>query len=136
MADQFIAYDPSAAPGERLAPEVRAEIAFVAPSAVTNNSITTIKIQDLAVTTPKIATGAITLALMAANSVGTVALVNDAVTTVKIANSAITPAKTTTGIVTCVDSADAYVNRKNKDVTAAEYAAIVSPDPNTYYYIS
>lgn len=136
MADQFIAYDPSALPGERLAPEVRTEIAYVAPSAVTNSSITTIKIADTAVTTPKIADAAVTLAKLATNSVGTVQIVNAAVTTVKIADNAVTPAKTTTGILLSVDSADAYVNRKTKDVTAAEYAAIVSPDPNTYYMIS
>ena len=40
MADLFIAYDPTADAGERLAPEVRAEIAEVAPSTVLNGSIT------------------------------------------------------------------------------------------------
>lgn len=136
MADQFIAFDPAANEGERLAPEVRTEIAFVAPSAVLNGSITTAKLADDSVTNSKIVAGAVTSTEIATNGVTAVNITASSVTTAKIADGAVTPAKTTTGVVTSQDSAGNSASTIIKYVTAAQYAALSVPDPNTLYFIT
>lgn len=136
MADQFIAYDPTATSGLRLAPEVRAEIVAVAPSTVLNSSISTAKLADDSVTAAKIATGAVTSSELATSAVLAANISTAAVTTTKIADASITPAKTTTGVVTSVDSSDVAAVTVIKYVTAAQYAAIATPNPNTLYFVS
>lgn len=136
MADKLISIDLSQDPGEQFAPEVIAEIQFVAPSAVVNGAITTPKLADDAVTTDKIAPGAVGATEIATGAVGATALASGGVTTAKVADAAVTPAKVGTGVVTAVDSSDATVATKIKYVTAVQYAAIGSPDPNTLYFIS
>lgn len=136
MADQFIAFDPEADEGERLAPEVRTEIAFVAPSAVLNGSITTAKLADDAVTQDKVAPGAVGSVEIVTGGVEAANLAAEAVTTGKIAADAVTPAKCGTGVVTAVDSSGNDVETREMYLTAIEYAAINTPDPNTTYYIS
>lgn len=136
MADKFIAYDDAADPGERFAPEVRAEIAEVAPSVVLNGSITTAKLADDSVTQAKIGQEAVGAAELAPDAVETNKIKSSAVTTGKIAANAVTPPKVGTGVVTAVDSSDATVATVIKYVTAVQYAAITTPDPNTLYFIS
>jgi hypothetical protein len=136
VADLFIAYDPTADAGERLAPEVRAEIAEVAPSTVLNGSITAAKLADDAVTQAKIYPGAVGPTEIAVAGVETTNLDDGAVTTSKLDNDAVTPAKCGTGVVTGVDSSDNATETVLKFVSAAQYAAIGSPSPNTVYFIS
>lgn len=136
VADRWIAIDLSQDPGEQFSPEVIAEIREVAPSAVVNGSITTAKLADDAVTQDKIAAGAVGATEIATGAVGATALASGGVTTAKINDAAVTPAKVGTGVVTAVDSSDATVATKIKYVTAVQYAAIGSPDPNTLYFIS
>lgn len=136
MADLVFTYDPNANVGERLAPEVRAEIAVVAPSTVLNGSITTAKLAEDAVTTDKITTGAVTTNEIAVGGVTATNIASSAVSTAKIASQAVTPDKVGTGVVTSVDSTGATVATAIRYVTAAQYAAISSPDPNTLYFIS
>lgn len=136
MPELFIAIDLDADQGEQLAPEVRTEIAAVAPSAVVNGSITTAKLADDAVTQPKIGPGAVGSTEIATSGVEAVNMAADSVTTTKITDAAVTPAKTGTGVVTAVDSTDNTVAAVVKFVTAAEYSAIGSPDPNTLYFVS
>lgn len=135
MADQFIAFDPDADEGERLAPEVRTEVAYIAPSAVLNGSITTAKLADLTVTTAKIDADAVTTVKIVDSSVTNAKLASDAVSTTKIAANSVTPPKVGTGVVTATDSAGATVATTIKYVTAAQYAGL-TPDPNTLYFIS
>lgn len=135
MADQFIAYDPAANAGERLAPEVRTEIAVVAPSAVLNGSITTAKLAELSVATGKIIDGAVTTTKIATNGVATVNITASSVTTAKIADDAITPAKCATGVPTAVDATNNPLETVFKYLTAAQYAAL-TPDANTFYFTS
>ena len=135
MADQFIAFDPAANAGERLAPEVRTEIAVVAPSTVLNGSITTAKLAELSVATGKIIDGSVTTAKIATNGVESVNIKALAVTTAKIADDAITPAKCGTGVPTAVDVTGNALETVFKYLTAAQYAAL-TPDANTFYFLS
>ena len=135
MADLFIAYDPEADAGERLAPEVRTEIAVVAPSAVLNGSITTAKLADDAVTQDKIYPGAVGSVEIATGGVNTVNIATGAVSSDKLAAGAVVPASCGTGVPTAVDSADNPAETIIKFVTAAEYGAL-TPNPNTLYMIS
>jgi len=135
VADLFIAYDPEADAGERLAPEVRTEIAVVAPSAVLNGSITTAKLADDAVTQDKIYPGAVGSVEIATGGVSAVNIATDAVSSDKIAAGAVVPASCGTGVPTAVDNADNPTETIFKFVTAAEYGAL-TPDPNTVYLIS
>lgn len=135
MADLFIAYDPDADPGERLAPEVRTEIAVVAPSAVLNGSITTAKLADDAVTQAKIYPGAVGSTEIATGGVAAVNLATGAVESAALAAGAVVPAACGTGVPTAVDNADNPTETVIKFVTSAEYGSL-TPDPNTLYMIS
>ena len=133
---RWVGLDLDAPPGERLSPEMRAEIAEVAPSAVVNNSITTAKLRDGAVTRAKLGTGAVGADELDSAAVATAKLADSAVTAAKIADDAVTPAKCGTGVVTAVDSAGNPTETIIRFLTSAQYAAIGSPDPNTTYMIS
>lgn len=122
--------------GERLAPEVIAEIQAVAPSVVVDGSITTVKLDEKAVTTNKLADGAVTSPKIATGGVDTVNLADAAVTTPKLADGAVTAPKAGIGVVKSVDADDEPIASTHKYVTTTEYAGIVSPDPNVTYFIS
>lgn len=136
MADQIIAFDPEADPGERLAPEVRTEVAFIAPSSVVNGSITTAKLAEDAVTQGKIAPGAVATTEIATNGVEAVNIAAAAVTEAKLSVNAVTPEKCGTGVPTCVDESDNATEVVFKFMTNAQYAALTSVDPNTVYLLS
>lgn len=137
MADpRWVSLDLDAAEGERLSPQMRAEIATVAPSAVVNNSITTAKLRDAAVTRAKLGGGAVGSGELDSAAVTTAKLADGAVTAAKLADDAVTPAKCGTGVVTAVDSAGNPTENIVRYLTSAQYAAIASPDPNTTYMIS
>lgn len=137
MADeQLIAYNPDAPPGQRFAPEVVAEIEAVAPSAVTNGSLTTQKYKDMSITRPKLALDVVGPDQLDDNSVDTAAIIDAAVTTAKIDNNAVTPEKTDTGVMKMKDSDGNWIEATGQRMTAAQYAAVVTPDPNTFYFVS
>lgn len=127
--------DTSKPAGEQLSPEMRAEVAAVAPSAVLNNSITTAKMADNAVTEPKINAGAVTSPKIATGGVETVNLADGAATTPKIADNAVTAAKAGVGVCTAVDADDEPIENVFKFMTEAEYAEILAPDPNVTYLL-
>jgi hypothetical protein len=135
VADElFIEYDPGAPVGQRLAPEVVAEIEEVAPSAVVNGSITTAKLADKSVTTAKVADGAVGSVQLATKGVKTVNIDDAAVGTAQLADGAVAPAKTGIGVSTARDASGSYVADLTVYLTAAQYAAL-TPDPNTTYAI-
>lgn len=133
---RWISYEADSPEGERFAPEVRAEIAAVAPSAVLNNSITTAKLRDQAVTRAKLGPGAVGPDELDSAAVETPNLADSAVTTAKLDDDSVTPAKCATGVVTAVDSAGNPTENMLRYLTSAQYAAIGTPDPNTTYFIS
>ncbi|APD19262.1 hypothetical protein SEA_CEPENS_32 [Mycobacterium phage Cepens] len=130
-----LALDTSKPFGQQLSPELIAEIQRVAPSAVSNGSITTAKLRDLAVTAAKLALGAVHSEHIGTGEVKTVNLSDGTVTTEKVADNAITAVKVGIGVVTAVDEDDEPIEKKFKYLTATEFAAIESPDPNVTYMI-
>lgn len=136
MAQLIPGVDMSQPPGERLAPELVAELALIAPSVLFNESVTTAKLRDKAVTSRKLADGAVTSVKIASGGVESVNLAAGAVVTAAITDGAVTPVKVGTGIMT-VFAADGTTPRAVKQVflTAAEFDALDPPDPNTVYDI-
>jgi len=132
----FISYNPSEDAGERLPPEVREEIAEVAPSAVEDGSISEAKLKDGAVATAKLADGAVSTAKIATNGVETANIKGGAVTTAKLADESVTPAKCDTGVVTMKDSDGNDIEAHGVRMTETEYSALGAPDPNTFYFLS
>lgn len=128
--------DTSQTPGQQVAPELAAEIAALAPSAVVNGSITTPKLADDAVTSAKIAPGAVGSTEIATGGVATANIAASAVGTTQIAAGSVTPPKCGIGVVTAIDSTNTYIQAIIKPVTAAQYAALAPPDPNTFYFVS
>lgn len=131
-----IFYDPTKDPGERLAPEIREEIAEVAPSTVTDGSITNDKLAEHTIESSKFAAKAVDEPALDDDSVSARTIVALAVGTSALAAGAVTPPKCGTGVVTAVDSAGADLETIEMYCTALEYAAIVSKDPNTTYNVS
>ncbi|MHC9292072.1 phage upper tail fiber protein [Mycobacterium sp. LTG2003] len=129
----FIAIDLDAEDGEKFAPEVRAEIAAVAPSLLVNGAVTTVKLRDLAVTLEKLADGAVTSPKIAAGGVKAVNIDTGAVTSDKIDAGAVTAPKAGVGVVTAHDSSGTAITVDIVPITAADYAALSSPNPNVLY---
>lgn len=136
MAELLVGYDPTKPQGQRLAPEVQAEIELLAPSNIPNGGVTTSKIANDAVTQDKIGDAAVGSDQLATNAVSTAALATGAVTTVKLANGAVTSAKVGVGVMKAKDASGNDITVTGVPVTAAQYAAITSPDPNVLYLIS
>lgn len=139
MADALIiALDLDKPAGEQLPPEMRAEVAAIAPSVVNNQSITTPKIKDAAVTHDKLAADAVHSDNLAENAVDNRSIDDGAVHTDNLIDDAVTRAKAGIGVVTAVDkTGTARTLEVAGPYTAAEYGAIVGgPDPNTLYVIT
>lgn len=131
-----IFFRPDNDEGQKFSPEVIAEIQAVAPSTVTNGSITAAKLADDSVETRAIQDGAVTEDKIADLAVTTAKLANEAVTEDKIEDDAVTRAKAGVGVMTSVDSSDSPISLEVKRVTETQMAAITVPDTNTLYLIS
>lgn len=136
MAELLVAIDMSKPVGDRLAPEVQAEVELLAPSNIPNGGVTTAKIATDAVTQDKLSDDSVGAEQIINGAVGAPELATGAVTTVKIANGAVTSAKAGAGVMRSKDASGNDVTITAVAVTAAQYAAIASPDPNTLYLIS
>lgn len=130
-----VMFNTDGSAGSKLDPAVQTEIDLIAPSTIDDGDITTNLLADLAVTAAKLAALAVTTAKINDLAVTTGKLAALAVTTAKLADNAVTAAKTGTGVVTAYDHTGSPVDSKNVYLTAAQYAAIGSPDPNTDYYL-
>lgn len=136
MADVIgVLYDPDQPPGERLAPEVRAEINLVAPSTVNDGDITTPKLRDGAVTGEKIEQATVTGDHLAPGAVGNTALANGAVTGGKVADHTLTDTQAGAGIATAHSATGQPIRLTLVPMTAVEYSAVTNPDPDTAYLI-
>lgn len=135
MSDFVFTFDPDAPEGEKLAPEVRAEIAYLAPSTLNDNAVTTPKILDEAVTNPKLAPGAVRSENIEDGEVKTANLNTGAVTSIKIAAGAVTPDKAGQGVVTAEDADGAPVAAYLVPIAADDHAAIVTADPAAVYLV-
>ncbi|WYA78787.1 hypothetical protein Vic_00041 [Mycolicibacterium phage Vic9] len=135
MSEIVFALDMSKPVGQRMSPELIAEIQAVAPSVVVNGSITEAKLKDKAVTTPKLNEGAVTSPKIATGGVETENLADAGVTTSKVANGAITADKAGTGVSKATDADGEPIENDFRFVTASQFAAIESPDPDITYMI-
>lgn len=133
MAEQFIAYDPEAPAGQRLPPEVREEIAEVAPSTLNDGEVTTNKLDDGAVTHPKLAANAVHSENIAAKQVKAPNIDDGAVGTPQLDDGAVTAAKAGLGVVTVYDDEGNPISLTAVPMSDANYAALVTKDPNTLY---
>lgn len=120
--------------GQQLSPEMRAEIAEVAPSGLTNGSVTTAKLAEKAVATAKLADGAVTSTKIATNGVEAVNLGPGAVTTTKLDDNSVTAAKAGLGVVTAFDKDGNPIDAPTVFMTQTEYAAI-TPVPGVTYML-
>lgn len=136
MAELLVAIDLTKPVGQRLAPEVQAEVELLAPSNIPAGGVTTSKIANDAVTQDKIGDDAVGAAQITDGAVGSAALATNAVTTVKIANGAVTSVKAGAGIARSKDASGNDITITAVPISAAAYAAITTPDPNTLYLIS
>lgn len=135
MADLFVSFNPAQPAGQRLAPEVVAEIELVAPSTLNDGAVTEPKLAAGAVTNPKLAAGAVKSVNIAAGEVKTENLDDGAVTEGEIADGSVTPAKCAAGVFTTVDSDGEILDLQGMKTTQALYDAIASPSPNRCYFI-
>lgn len=129
-----VPFDPTQSPGQKLPPDVRAEIAEVAPSTVNDGSIDEDKLAEDAVITGKLADQAVTTEKIADGAVGSLQIANGGINTVDLADDSVTGAKAGLGTVTSMDKDGNYIETKEVYLTAAEYAALSVKDPNTTYY--
>jgi hypothetical protein len=135
VADIVVAYDPEQPAGERLAPEVIAEIQLVAPNDVQDGAITSTKLAAGAVEEANIAAGAVGSPELANGAVNAAALASGAVTSGKIAAGAVGFAAAGAGVATAEDSSSNPIALRFVPITAALYAGLTTPDPNTIYLI-
>lgn len=139
MATTAVLFDTSAPSGSKLDPAVAAEVAAVAPGNLEPGEVDTLHLNDGAVTTAKLAPGAVTSTKIATGGVEAVNIAAGAVGSAAVAAGAVTAEKTGIGVVTAYDSAGNPVSRKEVEMTAAAYAALVTAgtvDPNTRYFVS
>ena len=129
-----ISYDAEKNPGERLPPEVRAEIALLAPASVTPNSITEEKLADDSVSTNKIQEKAVTGTRIADGAVATEQLALGAVDGFRLAAGAVTGSKVGNGVAKAVDPSGAEIAMKLIPISSTAYAS-ASPDPTAIYFI-
>lgn len=121
-------------PGERFAPQVREEIAEVAPSTVNDGEITTRKLDERAVTSPKIGLGAVESENIGTKQVKRDNLDDQAVGTDQLDDESVTAAKVGPGVMTVFDSSGNPIQAATLVVTSAEWAAL-TPEPNTFYEV-
>lgn len=121
-------------PGQRFAPQVREEIAEVAPSTVNDGEITTNKLDDRAVTNPKIALGAVQSENIGAKQVKTANIDDQSVGTDQLDDEAVTPDKAGPGVMTVFDSSGNPIQAATIVVTDQEWSSL-TPAPNTFYEV-
>lgn len=129
-----VAYNPSAPVGERLAPEVRTEIALLAPVTIPNGSVTNPRIADEAVEERNVRDDTIRESHVRDAAVSTRTIAPDAVTRDRIAPASVDHTRVDAGVPTVTDVDDQPIALKFIPLTAAQYAGI-TPDPNTAYLI-
>lgn len=135
MPAYVFTFDPSAAAGERLAPQLREEISVLAPSTLNDGAVAEQKLQDGSVTHPKLAADAVQSGNIAAGQVLAVNLGSKAVTGEKLDDACVTPPKVGLGVVTSQDSGGSPVELRLVPITALEFSGIVTPDPAVVYLV-
>lgn len=135
MAIIAVLMDTNAEPGQKLDPELIAEIQKLAPGLevgevgeleLADGAVTRAKLREGAVGSPQIGEGEVKPPNIEAGAVGTNAL----------ADNGVTGAKAGPGVVTAVDAAGNFIESKEWHGTAAAFDQIAQRDPNTTYYVT
>lgn len=135
MAIVAVLMDTTAAPGSKLDPEMKAEIEHLAPG-LEVGEVGEAELAEHAVTQPKIAPGAVGTTEIAEGGIEAVNYAAGSVGSAALADDGVTGAKAGPGVVTAKDAAGNYIESSEWHGTAAAYALIETPDPNTTYYIT
>lgn len=136
MGDILPVFDPLADAGQRFkSPAVRAEIAELFPEGVAPGSISEADLANAAVTEAKLAAGAVTHTKIGAQAVQATNLAAESVTSSKIAPDSVGPEHVDLGVVTAQDDAGNDMALRVVKISAANFAALATPDPNTAYFI-
>lgn len=130
----LIGYNPAAPVGQRLSPEVRTEIAMLAPVTLPNGSVTTPKIGDKAVDEDKIKDDTVKEVHIKTGAISAAKLAALAVTKEALANASVDHTKVDAGVPTVKDKDDQPISLKFVPLTATEYASL-TPDPDTVYLV-
>lgn len=136
MAIANVMMDTSAPVGSKLDSEVIAEIEEIAPGIPPDGTITEVKLHTQAVSKDKLKPGAVDSTIIANGGIKAVNYEGKSVGTAAIADGAVGADQAGTGVCTAYDAAGNPVESKRVYLTAAQYALIETPDPNTDYYIS
>jgi len=131
----IVGYDPGGPVGQRLAPEIRAEIELLAPVNIPTGAVDNTKlgdgsvdnrtIDDKAVDNPKLDDAAVDARVVAAKSI----------TAAKLADGSVNNTHVDIGVPVSLDVTGDPVALIFTPCTAAEYAALSTPNPNTIYFI-
>lgn len=119
-------YDPSQPVGQRLSPEMRAEIAALAPSVVTNGSVTGPKLADGAVGSAKLGAGSVDTTKIATGGVAAINLKAGAVSTAALADESVTPDKAGIGVPTAQDTSGNPISLTFVPISKSDFQALAS----------
>jgi len=128
--------ETDADPGEKLDPELKAEIEFVSPSSLDTGDVKEHHLDSEVVSEPKLKTGAVSHRALAADAVEADNIKAGAVGTPELADDSVTDAKAGTGVVTAYDSSGNPISIKLVPIANSAYDALSPPDTNTFYFIS
>lgn len=129
-----VLFNTGGAPGSKLDPEMADEVRYLAPG-LEPEEVGEVELAEHAVTRPKIRPGAVGTVQLAEDAVNTANIAAGAVDTAALAPEAVTADKAGQGVVTSYDVNGNPVVSRQVYLSAAEYAGLETPDPNTYYYI-
>ncbi|AER48954.1 hypothetical protein SEA_DONNY_40 [Mycobacterium phage Donny] len=122
--------------GSKLDDEMIAEIEEIAPGIPPDGTITEAKLHAQAVSKEKIKPGAVDSTIIAEGGVKAINYESKSVGSAALADHSVGVLQAGTGVCTAYDAAGNPVESKRVYLTAAQYALIETPDPNTDYYIS
>jgi hypothetical protein len=136
MAITLAVFDTTAPPGMKfVSPEVRDELGEVVPLTIDPGSLTEPMYATASVSTRALAPGAVTSTKVATKGIAQVNIADLAVGTEQLDDGAVTGPKAGPGVMTAADNAGNDIVLRGVPLTAAQYAATASPDPNTLYFI-
>lgn len=133
MGDLYVAFDPNRPEGEKLGPEVAAEIAAVAPQGIDDGTVTRAKLGTDSVTHQAISPGSVRSDSLDDNAVVTDTIADGAVTGSKIADGEVTGISAGEGVVTAKNSRGSFRRLELVVLSDEDYADIGSPDDDTLY---
>ncbi|AXN53312.1 hypothetical protein PBI_THONKO_40 [Mycobacterium phage Thonko] len=135
MAITQVGFDTSKPIGQRLDPDMQAEVKALSPTEVDDGDITEPKIAPDAVTRDKIAPGAVGKTELGQDAVEAPHLADGAVGTPALAANSVTAEKAGVGVVTITDANGNPVELTLTMMTQAAYDALDEPDPNFGYLL-